>query len=328
MQIGPHTLQNQLILAPMAGVTDRPFRSLCRRMGAGMAVAEMVSANPRLLHGRKTLLRTDHRGETGLRAIQILGNDPEEMALAAKFNADRGAHLIDINMGCPAKKVLKKAAGSALMRDEVLVRRILEKVVHSVDIPVTLKMRTGWDLENRNAVTIARMAEDIGIRALTVHGRTRACGFSGSAEYLTIREVKHAVKIPVVANGDITTPEKARLVLEQTGADAVMIGRGALGRPWFFQELIASLTPESAAPALSAGEKRRMMLEHVIAIHDFYGENEGVRIARKHVGWYLDQLPAGSDFKSLFYQQVTAEKQISLIHDALESQGQGGPFGC
>lgn len=292
-----------------------------------MAVAEMVSANPRLIHGRKTLLRTDHQGETGLRAIQILGNDPEEMALAAKLNADRGAHLIDINMGCPAKKVLKKAAGSALMRDEVLVRRILEKVVHSVDIPVTLKMRTGWDLENRNAVTIARMAEDIGIRALTIHGRTRACGFSGSAEYLTIREVKHAVRIPVIANGDITTPEKARSVLEQTGADAVMIGRAALGRPWFFQELTASLTPESAAPALSAAEKRRTVLEHVIAIHGFYGENEGVRIARKHVGWYVDQIPAGSDFKSLFNQQVTAEHQIALIHDALEWQGQSSPFG-
>ena len=260
MQIGPHTLENQFILAPMAGITDRPFRSLCRRYGAALAVSEMVSANPALRHDRKTLLRTDHLGETGLRSVQILGNDPHDMAEAARVNADRGAQIIDINMGCPAKKVCSKAAGSALMRDEALVSNILASVVRAVDVPVTLKIRTGWDLENRNAVSIAKIAADTGIQALTVHGRSRACGFSGDAEYRTIRHVKRSVRIPVIANGDIDSPAKALAVLEQTGADAVMVGlalRGlilaALDEPPFVSGMLAAVLTPVAVVSLAAG---------------------------------------------------------------------------
>lgn len=292
MHIGPYSLDGKLILAPMAGVTDRPFRLLCRRYGAAMAVSEMVSSNPRLREDRKTLLRSDHAGEPEPRSIQILGTDPADMAEAARLNAGRGAQIIDINMGCPAKKVCNVAAGAALLRDERLVGRILESVVQAVDVPVTLKIRTGWDPSSRNAASVARIAERSGIRALTVHGRTRACGFSGQAEYTTIAEVKAAVGIPVIANGDIDSADKARRVLQTTGADALMIGRAALGRPWLFAEIRAALEPGRKFAAPGASEVYTLLSEHLAALHDFYGERAGVRIARKHIGWYASHLPA------------------------------------
>ena len=316
MQIGPHILANRLILAPMAGITDRPFRSLCRRYGAALAVSEMISANPALRHDRKTLLRTDHRGETGLRAVQILGNEPADMAEAARINVDRGAQIIDINMGCPAKKVCNKAAGSALLQDERLVGRILAAVVEAVDTPVTLKIRTGWDPANRNAVRIARVAEDSGIQALAVHGRTRACGFSGSAEYRTIRHVKRSVRIPVIANGDIDSPAKALAVLEQTGADAVMIGRAALGRPWLFTSLARTLNREQPADPPDTTEICNLILEHVQELHAFYGEHQGLRIARKHVGWYLDHLACPMNLKARFNTEHTARGQLAVMTTA------------
>ncbi|MEY4683985.1 MAG: hypothetical protein RLZ25_444 [Pseudomonadota bacterium] len=318
LHIGRLTLNNPFILAPMAGVTDRPFRNLCRRFGAAMAVSEMVSANPLLKDDRKTLMRTDHGGETGIRAVQILGNEPKDMAEAARLNVARGADLIDINMGCPAKKVCRKAAGSALLRDEDLVRRILEAVVHAVDVPVTLKIRTGWDPENRNAVRIGQIAEDAGIQALTIHGRTRSCGFSGSAEYRTIAEVKRSIRIPVIANGDITRPDKALQVLEETGADAVMVGRAALGQPWLFTSMIRyhDGNPSHLEPDLSALET--LMLEHVDALHVFYGEHQGIRIARKHIGWYFDHLEGPLEARSAFNQQLSAEGQIGLIRELFQ----------
>ncbi len=313
MQIGPYTLENRFILAPMAGVTDRPYRNLCRRYGAALAVSEMVSANPELQDDRKTLMRTDQTGETGIRSVQILGNVPKEMALAAKINADRGAHIIDINMGCPAKKVCKKAAGSALLRDEPLVRQILEAVVLAVDLPVTLKIRTGWDPENRNALTIARIAESAGIKALTIHGRTRACGFSGSAEYRTIAAVKAEVSIPVIANGDIDSPLKALAVLEATGADAVMIGRAALGQPWLFKALLATTNPRAEPFRPNLVEVRDVVLEHLDHLHSFYGAHQGVRIARKHIGWYFDHLPSTMDFKKIFNAQESTAGQYQAL---------------
>ncbi len=314
MQIGPYTLDNRFILAPMAGVTDRPFRNLCRRYGAALAVSEMVSANPELQDDRKTLMRSDQTGETGIRSVQILGNVPKEMALAAKINVDRGAHIIDINMGCPAKKVCKKAAGSALLRDELLVRQIIEAVVLAVDVPVTLKIRTGWDQENRNALSIAKIAENAGIKALTIHGRTRACGFSGSAEYRTIGAVKAAVSIPVIANGDIDSPLKAAKVLAATGADAVMIGRAALGQPWLFKALLAGRHPRAETFQPDLAEVRAVVLEHLEHLYSFYGTHQGVRIARKHIGWYFDHLPGTMDFKKTFNTETSTTGQ----HQALE----------
>jgi tRNA-dihydrouridine synthase B len=313
MQIGPYRLSNPLILAPMAGITDRPFRRLCRRYGAALAVSEMISANPALRHDRKTLRRADHNGEPEPRSVQILGNDPKDMAEAARINADRGAQIIDINMGCPAKKVCNKAAGSALLRDEALVGRILEAVVKAVDVPVTLKIRTGWDPENRNAEGIAKIAESAGIRAITVHGRTRACGFSGQAEYRTIRAVKQAVTIPVIANGDIDGPGKAAAVLAETGADAVMVGRAALGRPWLFRTMAGHLEGGRSTGLPEAAEVHAVILEHLHELHGFYGEHQGVRIARKHVGWYLEHFPCPADFMRLFNAEGTAVRQIELI---------------
>lgn len=323
MRIGPYPLDNRLILAPMAGVTDRPFRRLCRRYGAALAISEMITANPSLRHDRKTLLRTDHGGESGWRAVQILGNDPRDMAEAARVNVDRGAHIIDINMGCPARKVCGKAAGSALLRDETLVGRILDAVVRSVDAPVTLKIRTGWDPESRNAVTIARMAQDSGIQALTVHGRTRACGFSGEAEYLTIRDVKRSVDIPVVANGDIDHPAKALAVLRETGADAIMIGRAARGQPWLFRSVNQALNGINAAPRPDVAEIRKLIHEHVQELYAFYGEHQGLRIARKHVGWYLDQLSCTMNDKSGFNCESTAAGQTAYIDRLFERIGEG-----
>ena len=325
MQIGPYTLENPFILAPMAGITDRPFRRLCRRYGAALAVSEMVSANPALRHDRKTLLRTDHLGETGLRSVQILGNDPHDMAEAARFNADRGAQIIDINMGCPAKKVCSKAAGSALMRDEALVSDILASVVRAVDIPVTLKIRTGWDLENRNAVSIAKIAADTGIQALTVHGRSRACGFSGEAEYRTIRAVKKAVAIPVIANGDIDSPQKALTVLQQTGADAVMIGRAALGQPWLFRAMNQGRDDATDCRPPGHQEIQALILEHIQELHAFYGEHQGIRIARKHFGWYMDHLSCTMNYKPGFNIQTTARGQLDFVGQVLDQMTQASP---
>ncbi|KXS52687.1 MAG: tRNA-dihydrouridine synthase B [Marinobacter sp. T13-3] len=307
-KIGPYTLPNPLIVAPMAGVTDRPFRLLCRKMGAGLAVSEMVIADSKLWHTRKSQTRLNHQGEPEPRAVQIAGGDPAMLADAARQNAAFGAQIIDINMGCPAKKVCNKAAGSALMKDEVLVREILETVVKAVDIPVTLKMRTGWDREHRNAPVIARMAEDAGIQALAVHGRTRADKYNGEAEYDTIAEVKASVGIPVFANGDITSPAKARQVLAHTGADGLLIGRGAQGRPWIFREILHYLETgeQLATPALD--EVQQILTEHLAALHSFYGETMGVRIARKHVGWYLQAHDESKQFR----------KRFNAIDDALE----------
>lgn len=313
MQIGPHRLANRLILAPMAGITDRPFRRLCRRYGAALAVSEMISANPALRHDRKTRRRADHRGEPEPRSVQILGNDPEHMAEAARINAGEGAEIIDINLGCPAKKVCNKAAGSALLRDETLVGRILETVVRAVEVPVTVKIRTGWSPDHRNAVTVARIAEIAGIKAIAVHGRTRACGFSGQAEFDTIRAVKNAVAIPVIANGDIDGPEKAAAVLAETGADAVMVGRAALGRPWLFGVLARSLAGLPAASPPRATEVRDVVLEHLHELYSFYGEQLGTRIARKHVRWYLGHLPCPSEYARTFNAQDTPAGQLALI---------------
>jgi len=289
MQIGTHQLANKLILAPMAGITDGPFRSLCHAYGAGLTVSEMVISNAALQHHPRTLKKTDDSFVSGLRSVQILGTDPQLMAEAARLNRQRGADIIDINMGCPAKKVCSVAAGSALMRDELLVERILLAVVKAVDVPVTLKIRTGWDLQNRNAVAVAKIAEASGIQALAVHGRSRACKFNGEAEYETIRQVKQAVQIPVIANGDINSAEKAKQVLSNTGADAVMIGRAAQGRPWIFAELAAKLQGlEFSQPSLT--EINALVMQHLDNLYSFYGNVAGVRIARKHIAWYFDHL--------------------------------------
>jgi tRNA-dihydrouridine synthase B len=288
MKIGRHTLRNNVFVAPMAGVTDRPFRQLCKRMGAGYAVSEMAASNPKLWASVKTSRRIDHAGEMEPKSVQIAGGDPAMMAEAARFNVDRGAQVIDINMGCPAKKVCNVQAGSALMADEALAIRIVEAVVAAVDVPVTLKMRTGPDPSQRNAVTLARAAESAGIAMLTVHGRTRACAFGGRAEYETIAAVKQAVKVPVVANGDIDSPAKAAFVLARTGADAVMVGRAAQGRPWLFREIDHFLRNGTLLPAPGLEEIRQVLTEHLTDHYAFYGEHSGVRIARKHIGWYID----------------------------------------
>ncbi len=289
MRIGPYELAAPLALAPMAGVTDRPFRLLCRRLGAGVAASEMVTSDVRLWHTRKSRLRMVHEGEPEPRVVQIAGGEVAMMAEAARRNRDLGAHIIDINMGCPAKKVCNRAAGSALLRDEALVAGILGAVVRAVDVPVTLKMRTGWDPAHRNGVRIARLAEEAGIASLAVHGRTRADRYEGAAEYATIREIKAAVSIPVFANGDIDSGAKARAVLEETGADGVMIGRAAQGRPWIFREIRNFLATGSSLGEPDAAEVRDIMLTHLEQLYAFYGEHAGLRVARKHLGWYRDQ---------------------------------------
>ncbi|WOE67189.1 tRNA dihydrouridine synthase DusB [Aeromonas allosaccharophila] len=321
MQIGPHTLETPLIVAPMAGVTDRPFRELCLRLGAGMAVSEMLLANPDVWDTQKTRMRMDHSAEGGLRSVQIAGADPEMMAFAARYNVEQGAQIVDINMGCPAKKVNKKLAGSALLRAPDQVKAICRAVVDAVEVPVTLKIRTGWDPDNRNGVEIARIAEDCGIAALAVHGRTRACLYRGEAEYDTIRAIKQAVSIPVVANGDINSPEKARYVLDYTGVDAVMIGRAAQGRPWIFREIRHFLETGTKLPPPEREEVRTLMNEHVTNLHRFYGVYLGARIARKHVGWYLDEEETGREFRKHFNALDCADAQLEALEAYFDGLG-------
>jgi tRNA-dihydrouridine synthase B len=310
LRIGSYELPNNLALAPMAGVTDLPFRLLCRRMGAGIAAGEMLTSDVRLYHTAKSRRRMDHSGEAEPRVVQIAGGDPQMMADAARRNVDAGAQIIDINMGCPAKKVCNKAAGSALMRDEPLVRQILEAVVKVVDVPVTLKMRTGWDQSSRNAVTIARLAEAIGIQALAVHGRTRACMYQGEAEYETIRHIKRSVAIPIFANGDIDSPRKAQFVLEQTGADGLMVGRSAQGRPWIFSEIETYLRSGAELAAPSAAEVRDIMLAHLRDLHAFYGDEAGVRVARKHIDWYAQGRASANALRHAVMQAQDAATQL------------------
>jgi tRNA-dihydrouridine synthase B len=297
----------------MAGVTDRPFRELCLRYGAGMAVSEMMSANPKLWKTSKSKQRMVHEGESGVRSVQIAGSDPQLMADAAQFSVENGAQIIDINMGCPAKKVNKKLAGSALLQYPNIIEEILKAVVTAVDVPVTLKTRTGWDTENKNCLQIAKLAEDCGIQALALHGRTKACMYKGEAEYDSIKAVKEAISIPVIANGDIDSPEKAKFVLEYTGADALMIGRPAQGRPWIFQEIHHYLENGTTMDELPAEEVKTIMLGHVNALHEFYGEYLGPRIARKHVGWYLKEHEQASAFRRTFNAIDAAPLQIEAL---------------
>ncbi|MDH1008447.1 tRNA dihydrouridine synthase DusB [Pseudomonas nicosulfuronedens] len=324
VRIGYYTLPNRLILAPMAGVTDRPFRQLCRRLGAGMVVSEMVTSDVRLWNSRKSRLRLQHDHEDQPRSVQIAGGDPQMLAEAARCNVELGAQIIDINMGCPAKKVCNKAAGSALMKDERLVADILEAVVAAVEVPVTLKIRTGWDRSNKNGVTVARIAEQSGIQALAVHGRTRADLYTGEAEYETIAAIKQAVSIPVFANGDIDSPRKARQVFEQTGVDALLIGRAAQGNPWIFREIDHYLSTGELLPAPSLHEVQSILLEHLAALHAFYGEEMGVRIARKHVGWYLATLPGAAEFRSQFNRLQDTDAQSASVRQFFAERHNNG----
>ncbi|GAB1235351.1 tRNA dihydrouridine synthase DusB [Ferrigenium sp. UT5] len=322
MQIGRYKLKNNLIVAPMAGVTDRPFRMLCKRMGAGMAVSEMVASNSLLYGSEKTRRRANHEGEVDPISVQIVGADPKMLAQAARHNVEHGAQIIDINMGCPAKKICNVMAGSALLQNEKLVGELLQAVVGAVDVPVTLKIRTGWDKQNRNAVNIARIAEDSGIQALAIHGRTRACAYTGEAEYDTIRAVKSSVSIPVIANGDITTPEKARDVLQHTGADAVMIGRAAQGRPWLFREIAHFLATGEHLPAPAVEDVRTVLVQHLHDLYAFYGEQTGLRVARKHISWYTKGLPGSAVFRHRMNQLESVEEQLSAANaffDELQS---------
>jgi tRNA-dihydrouridine synthase B len=312
LRIGPHPIDPPLILAPMAGVTDKPFRLLCKALGAGYAVSEMTTSDPRLWRARKSLRRLDHSGEPAPVGVQIAGSDPDALAAAARHCVENGAQIVDINMGCPAKKVCNAWAGSALLRDEALVARILQAVVSAVAVPVTLKIRTGWSRDHKNGLTIARIAEESGIRALAVHGRTRDMLYEGEAEYDTIASIKRAVAIPVIANGDVDSPQKARDVLARTGADALMIGRAAQGRPWIFREIARSLATGERPPAPSLLEVRDILLEHVAALHEFYGEPDGVRIARKHLGWYAKDRPENAAFREVVYRAETGREQLAL----------------
>ncbi len=318
MRIGPYTLNNNLVLAPMAGVTDRPFRQLCKQLGAGMAVSEMVSSNSLLWGSEKTKRRANHEGEAEPKSVQIMGADPNMMAQAACYNVDNGAQIIDINMGCPAKKVCNVAAGSALLQNEALVKQILEAVAGAVEVPVTLKIRTGWDMANRNGVNIAHIAQESGIQALAVHGRTRACGYSGEAEYDTIAEIKQSVDIPVIANGDISTPEKAKFVLDRTGVDGVMIGRAAQGRPWIFREIDHYLKTGEKLAEPSIQEVRDILIGHLHNLYNFYGEYTGVRMARKHISWYSKGQRHGAAFRQAVNRVDTIDEQLTMTEDFFE----------
>jgi tRNA-dihydrouridine synthase B len=318
MQIGPYSFPNPVALAPMAGVTDRPFRQLCRRLGAGLAASEMITADTRLWGSRKTRQRLDHRGEPAPIIVQVAGSDPDMVADAARHAVDSGARIVDINMGCPAKKVCNRAAGSALLRDEALVGRILDAAVAAVPVPVTLKIRTGWAPESRNGLRIARLAEAAGVQALAVHGRTRACRFGGEAEYDTIREICEAVRIPVLANGDIDSPRKAARVLELTGAAGVMIGRAAQGRPWLFREVVHYLGTGTVLEPPTMSEVRAIMLDHLDRLYAFYGEKTGVKVARKHLGWYLKDRPDAAPFKHRIVRVEAAAEQYRLVAEFLD----------
>lgn len=318
MQIGQYEIKNRILLAPMAGITDQPFRRLCSQLGAGLTFSEMMSTNLDVWHTEKSRLRLAHHEEIGLNAVQIAGSDPIEMAEAAKINVEYGADIIDINMGCPAKKVNKKMAGSALLREPKLVAQILESVVNAIDVPVTLKIRTGWDQDNKNCLQIAKIAEQAGIVALTIHGRTRSCLFNGEAEYDSIKAVKQAISIPVIANGDITSAEKAKFVLDYTHADAVMLGRGSLGNPWLFKE-VNNFFETGEYSTLSINEKCQLMFKHIENLHLFYGEEKGYRIARKHVNWYVDRLKPESNFKRTFNALGSTKEQLYALEDFVKS---------
>jgi tRNA-dihydrouridine synthase B len=324
VRIGPYQLKNNLIVAPMAGVTDRPFRQLCKTMGAGMAVSEMVASNSLLWGSEKTRRRANHDGEVDPISVQIAGADPAMLAEAAKYNVDEGAQIIDINMGCPAKKVCNVMAGSALLKDEPLVTRILEAVVRAVHVPVTLKIRTGWDRSSKNALAVARIAEQSGIQALAIHGRTRACGYTGEAEYDTIRDVKSAISIPVIANGDITSPERVKYVLGHTGADAVMIGRAAQGRPWMFREITHFLATGEHLPPPEVDEIHRVLVAHLHDLYGFYGEYSGVRMARKHISWYTKGLAGSASFRHAMNQLQTCAEQLNAVDEFFDELGGQG----
>jgi tRNA-dihydrouridine synthase B len=318
MRIGAHTLFSGLFVAPMAGITDRPFRRLARRYGAALAVSEMVSARPELRDSRKTRLRLDHAGEPGPVSVQIAGADPQMLADAARLNVSGGADIVDINMGCPAKKVCNAHAGSALLEDEALVGRILDAVVRAVEVPVTLKIRTGPAPERRNALRVARIAESAGVQMLAIHGRTRACMFEGRAEYDTIRQVKAAVRIPVIANGDIECAEDAKRVLEATGADGIMIGRAAQGRPWLFREIAHYLATGERLPPPAPREIRAVLTEHLEGLYSLYGSEHGARVARKHIGWTVRMLPGGEAFRSSVNRLQAAAAQCAAVNDYFE----------
>ena len=321
MRIGSRTLRNNLFVAPMAGVTDRPFRQLCKKFGAGLAVSEMVASNSLLWGSQKTRRRANHEGEVDPISVQIAGADPAMMAEAARYNVAQGAQIIDINMGCPAKKVCNTMAGSALLKDETLVGRILEAVVKAVDVPVTLKFRTGWDAANRNALKVTRIAEECGVQLLSLHGRTRACGFSGRAEYDTIREVKRSTHLPVVANGDIATPEEAKQVLEHTGADGIMIGRAAQGRPWIFREIEHYLSTGERLPPPLVSEIHAVLVAHLEELYAFYGRETGVKVARKHISWYTKGLAGSASFRHRMNQLETCEEQRDEVNLFFEQLG-------
>ena len=323
MKIGNIQLQGQLLLAPMAGITDLPFRNLCRRFGASLAFSEMISADTSLWASRKTQTRLRREGEAPPIAVQILGTDPGRMALAAQVNVDHGAQIIDINMGCPAKKVCKVAAGSALLRDEGLVAQILEAVVAAVDVPVTLKIRTGWDPSHRNALNIARIAQESGVQMLSIHGRTRACKFSGDAEYETIRLVKQSLSIPIVANGDIGDEKKAQQVLKFTGADAIMIGRAAQGRPWIFQQIAHYLASGEQLAPPQPQWIGNLLLEHLDALYTLYGTRHGVRIARKHIAWYSRQMRGAAEFRQEINKVESTRDQLDLVKRYFVDRGKG-----
>ncbi len=325
MNIGNYIFDTPIMLAPMAGVTDRPFRNLCYQLDADLCVSEMVTSEKRLWNSRKTQLRMDHQGETGIRSVQIAGTDPALLAEAAEFNVRHGAQIIDINMGCPAKKVCNVLAGSALLKNEPLVAKILNAVVTAVDVPVTLKIRTGWDADNINAVKIASIAEQCGIQALSVHGRTRADAYKGEAEYDTIAAVKSSVSIPVIANGDITSPQKAKAVLQHTAADGLMIGRAAQGNPWIFKQIKHYLTQGSIITPPCNNEISKVLVRHLQNLYDFYGELSGVRIARKHIGWYIkaasfDNIEATESFRKHINQVDNSDTQIRLIDEFFNLQ--------
>jgi len=315
VRIGPYQLRNNLIVAPMAGVTDRPFRQLCKQLGAGMAVSEMVTSNSLLYGSEKTRRRANHEGETEPKSVQIAGADPAMLAEAARYNVDNGAQIIDINMGCPAKKICNVMAGSALLKDEPLVAQILQAVVKAVpEVPVTLKTRLGWDRDHLNVPRVAKIAEDCGIQALAIHGRTRCQGYTGDAQYDLIGEVKQSLRIPVIANGDITTPEKTKLVLDRTGVDGIMIGRAAQGRPWIFREIAHFLATGEHLPPPQVAEIHRVLLGHLHELYAFYGEITGVRVARKHISWYTKGLVGSAHFRHAMNQLQTVDEQIEAVN--------------